>query len=157
MLYRSFYKAMMNICLRYTKNEADAMEALNGGFYKVLKHIDRFDSSKASLYTWVRAIIIRSCLDLVNRNKNMPATAELEQAGDVHILPNVVSGMSATEILKLVRELPPATQAVFNLYNIEGYSHKEIAGLMSISEGTSKWHLSEARKKMQQMLNKRSK
>ncbi len=87
----------------------------------------------------------------------MPATAELEQAGDVHILPNVVSGMSATEILKLVRELPPATQAVFNLYNIEGYSHKEIAGLMSISEGTSKWHLSEARKKMQQMLNKRSK
>ena len=60
--------------------------------------------------------------------------------------------MKATELLKLVRELPPSTQAVFNLYVIEGYNHKEVAQILGISEGTSKWHLSEARKILQQMI-----
>ncbi|MEJ7627800.1 MAG: sigma factor-like helix-turn-helix DNA-binding protein [Ferruginibacter sp.] len=60
--------------------------------------------------------------------------------------------MKVTELLKMVRQLPPATQAVFNLYIIEGYNHKEIGVLLNISEGTSKWHLSEGRKGLQQMI-----
>jgi len=64
--------------------------------------------------------------------------------------------MSADEILRLVRQLPPATQAVFNLYVMEGFSHAEIASISGISEGTSKWHLSEARKKLQNMINEQT-
>ena len=60
--------------------------------------------------------------------------------------------MNTAELLALVRKLPPATQAVFNLYIIEGYTHREISELLAISEGTSKWHLSEARKLMQQLI-----
>ena len=71
-LYRNFYRVMMSICLRYTKNETDAMEVLNTGFYKIFKNIQRLDSSKGSLYTWIRTIIINSCLDHI-KTKNYPA------------------------------------------------------------------------------------
>ena len=75
----------------------------------------------------------------------------LEEAG---IDPDAIQRLSVQELLKLVQQLPPATQAVFNLYVIEGYTHKEIGGLLRISDGTSKWHLSEARRLMQQYLLK---
>ena len=152
-LYRSYYRAMMNLCLRYTKTETDALEVLNTGFYKVFKNIHRFNSARATFYTWIRTIIINSCLDLVKATQNRSEAGELEQAANVHVAPTVITRMSATEILQLVRQLPPATQAVFNLYVMEGYSHIEIAKMIGISEGTSKWHLSEARKRLQKMIN----
>jgi RNA polymerase sigma factor (sigma-70 family) len=152
-LYRNYYKAMMNLCLRYTKNETDALDVLNTGFYKVYKSISTFDAAKASLYTWIRRIVINSCLDFIKSKQTLSGTGELEQAVDIHVPPVAISNMSASAILKLVRALPPATQAVFNLYVMEGYSHAEIATLTGTSEGTSKWHLSEARKKLQKMIN----
>ena len=152
-LYRSYYRAMMNLCLRYTKNESDALDAMNTGFYKVYRNIHRFDGAKASLYTWIRTIVINSCLDSIKNNESLSGAGELEQAANIHVPPAVISSMSATEILKLVRDLPPATQAVFNLYVMEGYNHAEIAAMAGISEGTSKWHLSEARKKLRKMIN----
>ncbi|MBL7749071.1 MAG: RNA polymerase sigma factor [Chitinophagaceae bacterium] len=156
-LYRNYYRAMMNLCLRYTKNERDALEALNTGFYKVYKNIHRFDVAKASLYTWIRTIIINSCLDLIKKtNKTLSGAGELEQAANVHVPPAAISRMSAQDILLLVRQLPPATQAVFNLYVMEGYNHGEIASIAGISEGTSKWHLSEARKKLQALINEQT-
>lgn len=151
-LYRNFYRVMMTLCLRYTKNEADAMDVLNTGFYKVYKNIERFDSSKAGLYTWIRTIIINSCLDFIKRSHTLTGAGELEQAANIHVPPAAISSLSATEILKMVRELPPVTQAVFNLYVMEGYNHREIGELLKMSDGTSKWHLSEARKKLQSIL-----
>jgi RNA polymerase sigma factor (sigma-70 family) len=155
-LYRSYYRVMMNLCLRYTKNETEALEALNTGFYKVYKNIHRYDAAKAALYTWIRTIIINSCLDLIKVKQRQSETRELDQAEDVHVPPSVIAKMSASEILQLVRQLPPATQAVFNLYVMEGYNHAEIATLTGTSEGTSKWHLSEARKKLQKMINEQT-
>jgi RNA polymerase sigma factor (sigma-70 family) len=152
-LYRSYYRVMMTLCLRYTKNEADAMEVLNTGFYKVYKHIGRFDASKASVYTWIRTIVINSCLDFIKAKDRTIIREELDQAAAVDLPPDVFTRMSATAILQLVRQLPPATQGVFNLYVMEGYTHKEIGELMGISDGTSKWHLSEARKILKKMIN----
>lgn len=77
---------------------------------------------------------------------------ELSDGVEVHVPAEVVSRMKTGELLSLVRSLPPATAAVFNLYVIEGYSHKEIGRLLGISDGTSKWHLSEARKQLQQKI-----
>jgi RNA polymerase sigma factor (sigma-70 family) len=152
-LYRSYYRAMMTLCLRYTKNEADAMEVLNTGFYKVYKHINRYEGAKASVYTWIRKIIINSCLDFIKAKDNI-IREELDQAAVVDLPPDVFIKMSAADILQLVRQLPPATQGVFNLYVMEGYTHKEIGELMGISEGTSKWHLSEARKILKKLIHK---
>ena len=154
-LYRNFYRVMMTLCLRYTKNESDAMEVLNTGFYKVYKNINRYDAKQASVYTWIRTIIINSCLDFIKANGNIPRE-ELDQAAGVDLPPDVFIKMSAADILKLVRQLPPATQGVFNLYVMEGYNHKEIGELLGISEGTSKWHLSEARKTLKKLINHQS-
>lgn len=157
LLYRSFYKAMMNLCLRYTKNEADALEVLNTGFYKVYKNIDKYHVEKATLYTWIRTIVINSCLDFIKAKSGQVPLKEIDQAAKVDLPPDVFLKMSAMDILQLVRQLPPATQGVFNLFVMEGYGHKEIAQLLGISEGTSKWHLSEARKLLQQLINKQNK
>jgi RNA polymerase sigma factor (sigma-70 family) len=153
-LYRSFYRVMMNLCVRYTKNEADAMEVLNSGFYKVYKNIRKYDKRKATLYTWIRTIIINTCLDFIRAKSGRANWKELDQAAQVDLPPDVFVKISAADILKLVRQLPPATQAVFNLYVMEGFNHRQIAELLGTSEGTSKWHLSEARKLLQQLISK---
>ncbi len=151
-LYRSYYRAMMNLCLRYTKNESDAMEALNSGFYKVFKNIGRYEPQKAALYTWISVIIIHSCIDLIKRNEKVRNGYNITKAPEIVINPDVISKMGEADLLRIIRELPPVMQTVFNLFIIEGYSHKEIGGLLGISEGTSKWHLSEARKKLQTLI-----
>jgi RNA polymerase sigma factor (sigma-70 family) len=143
---------MVSLCLRYTKDEADAVEVLNNGFLKVFKNIQRYDPAQASLYTWIRTIVINSCLDFIKAKSRTEQHSELGEAAEVHIPAEAVSKMKATELLYLVRQLPAATQAVFNLYVIEGYNHKEIGQMLNISEGTSKWHLSEARKSLQQKI-----
>jgi RNA polymerase sigma factor (sigma-70 family) len=151
-LYRNYYKTMMALCLRYTKNEADALDVLNRGFLKVFQQIQRYDPGVASPYTWIRTIVINSCLDFIKAKQRTEPWQEINEASEVHIAAEVITKMKATELLQLVRQLPPATQAVFNLYVVEGYQHKEIATLLTISEGTSKWHLSEARKGLQKMM-----
>lgn len=152
LLYKSYYRAMVTLCLQYTRNEADAVEVLNTGFLKVFRHIDRYQPGQATLYTWIRTIIMNCCLDFVRNKQRATAHHELDETMEVHIPAEVISKMKAAELLKLVRQLPPATQAVFNLYVLEGYQHKEIGELLGISTGTSKWHLSEARKSLQQMI-----
>jgi RNA polymerase sigma factor (sigma-70 family) len=152
-LYKNYYRAMMSICLRYTKNDEDAVELLNNGFLKVFKNIQRYDSSQARLYTWIRTIVMNSCLDFVKQKQKLEKISELSEDVEIHIAPEVIGKIKTAELLEQVRRLTPATQAVFNLYVIEGYNHKEIAQLLNISEGTSKWHLSEARKILQQLIN----
>ncbi len=155
-LYSSYYGAMMNLCLRYAKNEQDALEMLNTGFYKVYKNIEKFDSNKAVLYTWIRTIIINSCLDFLKIKNTSNLELDVAQAANLEVPPVVFSHLSATEILLLIRQLPAATQTVFNLYIMEGYNHPEISKLLNISEGTSKWHLSDGRKKLQKMIKEQN-
>lgn len=152
-LYKNYYRAMITVCLRYTKNDEDAVEVLNNGFLKVFRNIQRYESSQASLYTWIRTIVVNSCLDFIKQKQKLEKVNELNEDTEVHIAPEIINKMKTAELLDQVRRLAPATQAVFNLYVIEGYSHKEIAQLLNISEGTSKWHLSEARKNLQQLIN----
>jgi len=154
-LYKQFHGPMSSICIRYTRNEHDAVEVLHSGFLKVFKNIDRFDASKASLYTWIRTIMVNTAIDFLRQKSRWfvshPEPEKVESGG---IEPEAVQRLSVQELLKLVQCLPPATQAVFNLYVIDGYTHKEIGKLLGISDGTSKWHLSEARRLMQQYLFK---
>jgi RNA polymerase sigma-70 factor (ECF subfamily) len=142
---------MASICLRYTRNEEDAIEVLHNGFLKVYKNIHTYDTSKASLYTWIRKIVVNSAIDFI-RQRSRFSTVELEKAEEPGIDAVAIQRLSAQELLRLVQQLSPATQTVFNLYVIEGYNHREIANLIGISEGTSKWHLSEARRQLQLLL-----
>ena len=153
-LYKQFYGPMASICMRYTRNQHDAIEVLHNGFLKVYKNIGRFDASKASLYTWIRTIVIHTAIDFIRQKARWYVPqGEIEKV-ESGIDAEAVQRMSAQELLKLVTELPPATQTVFNLYVVEGYTHKEIGELLGISDGTSKWHLSEARKQLQKLVSK---
>lgn len=151
LLYKRFYGPMAALCLRYTRNEEDAIEVLHNGFLKVFRNMHTYDAAKATLYTWIRKIMVNSAIDHI-RQRNKFSVIELEKAEELGIDADAVSRLSAAELLRLVKKLSPATQTVFNLYVVEGYNHREIANLVGISEGTSKWHLSEARRQLQGML-----
>ena len=151
-LYKAYYRAMISLCLRYTGSSEDAVEVLNSGFFKVFKNIQQYDRKKGSLYTWIRVVVINSCLDFIRQKEKIELGEELDEGAEVAIPPGVLEKIEADELLSMIRQLPPATAAVFNLYAVEGFSHKEIAAMMRISEGTSKWHLSEGRRKLQSMI-----
>jgi RNA polymerase sigma factor (sigma-70 family) len=151
-LYKNYYRTMMTICIRYTKNEQDAVEVLNNGFLKVFRNIQKYNPEQGSIYTWIRTIVINSCLDFIRSKQKLAPHNEIIDADQAHVPAEVLSRFKAQELLSLIRKLPPATQAVFNLYAIEGYNHREIGQLLNISDGTSKWHLSEAKKSLQKMI-----
>jgi len=138
--------------MRYTKNETDAVEVLNTGFLKVFTNIHKYDTAKGSLYTWISSIVVNSCLDFIRSKTTREQYISLNDTADVEIPAEVLSKIKTGELINLVRGLPPARQGVFNLYAIEGYTHKDISKMLGISEGTSKWHLSEAKKALQQMI-----
>jgi RNA polymerase sigma factor (sigma-70 family) len=125
---------------------------LNNGFLKVFKHIQRYDPTQASLYTWIRTVVVNSCLDFLKVKGRIEKHEEVTDKHDQGIPPSVIEKMKAEELLELVRKLSPAAQAVFNLYIMEGYSHKEIGVMLGISEGTSKWHLNHARTHLKKII-----
>jgi RNA polymerase sigma factor (sigma-70 family) len=145
-LYKQYCSSMLALCRSYTKNEEDAVEVLQDGFLKVFQQIDRFDSSKSSLYTWMRTIMIRTAIDFLRKKNKKQEIVEWKETHDPFIDADALQQMSAQQVLYLLQNLSETTRMVFNLYITEGYTHKEIGQLLSISDGTSKWHLSEARK-----------
>lgn len=146
LLYKQYCSALLVLCRSYTKNDEDAVEVLQDGFLKIFQQIDRYDSEKSSLYTWMRTIMVRTSIDFLRRRSKRHEAVEWKEDHDPVIDAEVIGRMSAQQVLFLLQQLPETTRAVFNLFVTEGYSHREIGNLLSISEGTSKWHLSEARK-----------
>src|SRR5215467_4442907 len=145
-LYRQYCSSMLIICRSYAKNEQDAIEVLQDGFLKIFQQIERYDSAKGSIYTWTRTIVIRTAIDFLRKQNKRQVAIEWKEEHEPMIDAEALQRMSAQQILNLLQTLPPTTRAVFNLYITEGYNHREIGEILNISEGTSKWHLSEARK-----------
>lgn len=151
-LYRKFYGFAMTIALRYSRDEHDAADIMSHAFVKVFKSIKSFDPSKGSLHAWIKKIIVNEGLDHIKSRNRFSENVEVETVAEPAINNSVLEQMDAEEIMTMIKMLPPATHAVFILYAVEGYNHREIGELLKISEGTSKWHLSEARKFLQQKL-----
>ena len=152
-LFRHFYGFAMSIALRYSRDEMDAADIVSRAFVKIFKSIHSFDSSKGSLHAWIKKIVVNEGLDHIKSRTRFSDNVELETVPEPPINNSVIEQMGAEEIMEIVKKLPPATHAVFVLYAVEGYNHREIGQKLNISEGTSKWHLSEARKFLQQQLN----
>ena len=152
LLYKQYCSSMMVLCKSYAKNEEDAIEVLQDGFLKVFQQIDRYDAGKSSIYTWMRTIMIRTAIDFLRRQNKKNVAIEWKEEHDSGIEAEALQRMSAQQILYMLQHLPATTRAVFNLYITEGYNHREIGELLKISEGTSKWHLSEARKYLLNLL-----
>lgn len=147
-LYKQYCSSMLALCRSYAKNEEDATEILQDGFLKIFQQISRYDSNKASMYTWMRTIMVRTAIDFLRKQNKKQVAIEWREEHDPVIDAEALERVSAQQILYLLQQLPETTRAVFNLYITEGYNHREIGELLKISEGTSKWHLSEARKNL---------
>jgi RNA polymerase sigma factor (sigma-70 family) len=152
-LYRHFYGFAMTIALRYSRDEMDAADILSHAFVKIFKSIHSYDSSKGSLHAWIKRIVVNEGLDHIKSRNRFSENVELETVAEPEVNNAIIEQMGAEEIMELVKKLPPATHAVFVLYAVEGYNHREIAEQLNISEGTSKWHLSEARKTLQKQIS----
>jgi len=148
-LYRQFYGFAMTIALRYSRDEHDAADIMSHAFVKIFKSIRSFDPEKGNLYAWIKRIVVNEGLDHIKSRERFSQNVEVESVAEPEIANTALEQMGAEEIMNLVKRLPPATHAVFVLYAVEGYNHREIAERLGISEGTSKWHLSEARKTLQ--------
>lgn len=153
MLYRQFYSFAMSVCLRYAPNTEDAREILNDSFLKVFKHIDDFDPEKP-FKSWFRRILVNTALDHYRINKKyrlqISYDAEELEIMDGQYLTEEFQ-LNADEILKMFKYLPELLRVIFNLYEVEGYSHQEIAGMLDIAPGTSRSHLSRAKKMLRKI------
>lgn len=145
----------MSVCLRYTESQTQAEEALSEGFAKVFMQLHRYDEAR-SFKGWIRRILINTAIDLHRKEKPHRYQIEIDDSIPTGFAPCTLDEINANDIRKLIAQLPPAYRNVFNLYVIEGYNHREIADLLSISEGTSKSNLSKARHKLQQLIQEQN-
>ena len=148
-LYNTLMQKMFAVCLRYCANREEAEEVLQEGFMKVFDHIHQFKFD-GSFEGWVRKIMVNCSLQKYRTKRHLRAVIDIDStevmdAGHDDIL----SKIGTKELLQMVQQLPPAYRMVFNLYVFEGLKHREIAELLSISEGTSKSNLSDARHMLQ--------
>ncbi len=151
-LYKKYYHALITICLRYTCDEQDAVHILNQSFLKIFQHIHTYNSELASLYTWMQTIVVRTTLDWIKSNQKWNTNKIELNDDDSAVDPSVYSKLDGNDILKIIKQLPSTTQTVFNMYVFDGFTHAEIAKQLNISDGTSKWHVSNARNKIKQIL-----
>jgi RNA polymerase sigma-70 factor (ECF subfamily) len=144
---------MMTVCLRYARNRADAEDILQDGFMRLFSHIYQFKFA-GSFEGWMRRIFVNAAL-----KKYQPKRWSKEQSGielyeGEAVEADAISVLSEKEILSLIAKLPEGYRMVFNMYVIEGFSHKEIGQLLGINEATSRTQLLKARKYLQGLLAK---
>jgi RNA polymerase sigma-70 factor (ECF subfamily) len=150
-LYNRFAPKMYGVCLRYTGNADDAQDVLQDGFVKVFRKLDSF-RSEGSFEGWIRRVFVNTAIEHFRRKHYMQPVTEREENTLESKTLTALDGLSEKDILKLVQELAPGYRAVFNLYVVEGYAHKEIAEMLGITEGTSKSQLSRAKVILQDMI-----
>jgi RNA polymerase sigma-70 factor, ECF subfamily len=150
-LYASNYSFGKSVILRYSDNEMEAEEVLNDAFMKVFNNLPNFDMAKP-FRAWFRTILTNTAIDYYRRNKHSAAIIPLEVYHDDPVEHEGLDMLSNEELLKLVQQLSPAYRTVLMLYAVEGFTHKEIAEKLGISEGTSKSNLSRAREKLSEMM-----
>lgn len=143
-LYASLSPRLYGLCMRYAKDDVDAQEILQMGFIKVFKSIDSF-RGEGSFEGWIRRIMVNVAIEHYHKEKKNQVLVELDAVQELAGASFEMDGLETQDLLKMIRKLPEGFRMVFNMYAIEGYSHKEIAEILNISEGTSKSQLSRAR------------
>lgn len=151
-LYEKFAPKMFAVCLRYARDASEAEDMLQDGFIKVFANLGSF-KDLGSFEGWVRRIFVNTALEKFRKKNPMLLSSELHpNLAITRDDETVLNRLSAEELTRLIRSLPDGYRMVFNLYAVEGYSHKEIGEMLSISEGTSKSQLARARQHLQEKI-----
>ncbi|HVT84526.1 MAG TPA: RNA polymerase sigma factor [Chitinophagaceae bacterium] len=152
-LYRRFSPKMYAVCFRYASNTEEAQDILQEGFIKVFKKLETFRGD-GSFEGWVRRIFVNTAIEQFRRRRYLQPVTEKEENSIDGKNVSALDGLAERDILALIQQLSPGYRTVFNMYVIEGYSHKEIGEMLGISEGTSKSQLSRAKVILQEMVRK---
>ena len=156
-LFKHFYSVVMHICMRYAGSSDEAADMLNEGFLKVFSNLDKYENT-GSFEAWLKRVVSNAALDYRRKYVKEVDLVELDGLPDMQLadysVNDAVSKMSSQELVELIQLLPPVTRTVFNLFVFEGFSHKEIAQQMGITENTSAWHVNSARAKLKEAIKK---
>ena len=150
-LYEKFARKMMGVCLRYCDSTEEAEDVVQNGFISVFDNIESFKGT-GSLEGWVRKIMVNTALTNIRKNKKLKQNIELDSVEFMIPSNSHSESLEAKDLLKIIQTLPIGFKTVFNLYAIEGYSHKEIGDMLNISEGTSKSQYSRAKAHLQKLI-----
>ncbi len=160
-LYKSCYGILMKVCYRYTTCRDDAVDLMNMGFLKVISNLDRYNP-EYPFSVWIRRIMVNVIIDEFRKNKQyksqvlFPEDDQLERENSEFFVANEAeANLRTKELLRMVQTLPPVTREVLNLQVLEGYTHKEIAAMLNISESASKWHLVKAKNILKEQIERK--
>lgn len=152
-LYKLYAEELFGVCLYYSKDYTEAEDILHDGFLKIFKNIDTY-RYKGSFEGWMRRIMINTALEKFRREKHLHPVTEPEESRIDIPSDDMTSRINARELVALIQKLSPKYRMVFNLYAIEGYSHREISQMLGITTGTSKSNLARARMILQKNVKK---
>jgi RNA polymerase sigma factor (sigma-70 family) len=146
LLYRRHAAKLYAVCLQYSGNNEEARDILQEGFIKIFENLGNY-KHEGSFEGWMRRITVNTALEKYRSRNSLYRVDDIDLVPEQEAEPDNkdYAGLEAADLLEIIRELPPKYRMVFNLYAIEGYSHKEIGEMINISEGTSKSNLSRAR------------
>ena len=151
-LYHLFYPRMMALVRRYIDDEMQAEEVMNNGYLRAFQKVKQYNF-QGSFEGWLRKIIFHAVADFVKQNARY-ANNTVMMEKEEFVQKDHADKLYYDQLLKMIHALPDATRTVFNMYLLEGFTHKEIGNLLGISEGTSKWHLSEGRRVLKEKIEK---
>jgi len=157
-LYKLYYCLFLKVCARYAKSMQDAEQLLNDGFLKVFTQMDKFNNT-GSFEGWMKRIMVNTCLDYLRSNylkeeMTMHVNAMPVEESHLSVSNEGLENIEFRELLNIIQGLPSMTRTVFNLFVFEGFNHKEISEQLEISEGTSHWHVHQARNMLQKKIKK---
>jgi RNA polymerase sigma factor (sigma-70 family) len=151
-LYNRFSPRMLGVCYRFAKNREDAEDMLQEGFIKVFTQMHQY-RNEGALEGWIRRIIVHTCINNLKKNKKFSDSLDIIHAHSVHVNEEMIpSIMQAKQVVECIRMLPLGYRTVLNLYAIEGFPHKEIAGMLDIEESTSRSQYTRAKAMLEEIL-----
>lgn len=156
-LYKVCFDHMIGICMRYHKNKEDAISSLNLAYHRILDQLDKYEKD-ISFIGWVKTITVRTLINEFHKNKKYKENflklneEEAPDAWNTYETDEVNHQIDKESLMTLLHQLPENQKQVINLYAIDGYPHKEIATMLGIPEGTSRWLLAMARKKLKELI-----
>ena len=156
LLYKNYSPKMYGVCLRYSGNTNDAQDILQEGFVKVFKNLSRF-RGEGSFEGWIRRIFVNTAIEHYRRKVNMYPVTENQENNVEDKDWSALDRLALKDLLGMIQELSPGYRTVFNLYVIEGYTHRDISEMLGISEGTSKSQLARAKAILQNVIKGRKK
>lgn len=150
-LYKQYYGYAMGISLRYSINRDDALEAVNDAFIKIFNMLNTYDPERP-FQAWIRRIIVNTAIDRRRKDLKFQLHTAIEDAGPISFAETTIASLNAKDILELLDKLPPIQRTIFNMYEIDGYNHDEIALLLTIPASSCRVYLSRAKDKLRKLL-----